>query len=368
MSGMAGRMLVILAALGAWAATSADAGISYDLTDLGTLGGTNSFANGINNAGEVVGSSFLPANSDQHPFLYVSGTMHDLGVSGSGSGINTAGEVTGTYRAGIDFHAFVYSNGGIGDLGSLGGLSEGVSINDSGDIAGYVETSKGGFNHAALLHDQSIQDLGTLGGNSSYASGINNAGQIVGHSDISKDPNNTTFHAFLYANGTMRDLGTLGGDSMANGINQGGEIVGAASPAGNERQEAVVFNNGSITDLGNLGGMSNAQAVNDLGQVVGFSFTASGAEHGVLYSDGRMMDLNDLLNNGAGWTVQTAQGINDRGQIAAAALTTSGAQHAVLLTAVPLPSTAWMGLVGLIGSWAWVRRHGSVTAAFWKLH
>ncbi len=70
---------------------------------------------------------------------------------------------------------------------------------------------------------ETFVDLGTLGGNCSYANGINDKGQVVGKSYTSSGKS----HAFLYTNGSMTDLGTLGGkSSYANGINNKGQVVG----------------------------------------------------------------------------------------------------------------------------------------------
>jgi probable HAF family extracellular repeat protein len=84
-----------------------------------------------------------------------------------------------------------------------------------------------------------MTDLGTLGGDQSWAWGVNSLGQVVGWSEI--EPGSDVRHAFLWEKGTMTDLGTLGCEH------------------------------------------SMAYAINALGQVVGKSATASGAEHAVLW-------------------------------------------------------------------------------------
>jgi probable HAF family extracellular repeat protein len=74
--------------------------------------------------------------------------------------------------------------------------------------------------------DDSLVDLGSLGGNYSQAFGINNVGQVVGFSSTSASPQQ--LHAFVWDASTgMHDLGQLGGaDTFATAINDGGDVVG----------------------------------------------------------------------------------------------------------------------------------------------
>jgi probable HAF family extracellular repeat protein len=307
---------------------------AYYATDLGTFGGSDSYARGINNSGQVVGYSITAGNAE-HAFLYSGGTMNDLGTLGGSysfaDGVNNSGQVVGNSNvAGNPGNAFLYSSGTMTDLGTLGGsYSEAFGINNNGQIAGDAGTA-GNADHAFLYSDGTMNDLGTLGGSSSVAQGINISGQVVGYSYLAGD---AVFHAFLYSGGTMNDLGTLGGSySRAQGINNSGQVVGYSYTAGNAIAHAFLSSSGTMNDLGTLGGSyCQANGINNSGQVVGYSITAGNANHAFLYSGGSMLDLNNLVATnslGAGIYFQSAEGINDSGQIIASGIN----GHAYLLT------------------------------------
>ncbi len=109
-----------------------------------------------------------------------------------------------------------------------------------------------------------------------------------------------------------------------------------------------------MTGLGTLGGThSEAYGINDSGQVVGYSGMSGGAVHAFLYTGGGIIDLNDLLPSGSGWTLVEARGISDSGQIVGHGLH-NGETRAFLLTPqqanpIPEPSTLAM-LAGLVGA------------------
>ncbi len=319
---------------------------TYNLVDLGTLdlGGGYSFVGGINDKGEVSGYGRI-APLIYHAFIFSNGALVDLGtIGGTGSyvggsnSINASSQITGESDTAGDLnrHAFLASNGTMFDLGTLAGgnKSYGNGVNNAGDVVGGSETIIAGniVTHAFVAPQNGVMtDLGTLGGNYSVGYGINNSGQVTGESDIS---GSLTTHAFVTRNGSMVDLGTLigGSSSRGRGINATGEVVGFANSA-SSLQHAFVTKNGLMVDLGTLGGSySMGSAINDAGQVVGNSYMpGDNITHAfVTYSD-VMTDLNDLVALPTGLILTDALSINNRGQIVASGQL-NGVTHFYLLT------------------------------------
>jgi probable HAF family extracellular repeat protein len=133
-----------------------------------------------------------------------------------------------------------------------------------------------------------IVNLGSPEGNSSYASGLNDQGDVVGYyytADWKK-------RAYLYTQGEMTELGSLGGgEALAEDINNAGQIVGKSRTADLYWQAFLWDSSTGMQNLGTLGGASStAYAINESGQVAGHADTATGMS-AFLYGGGAMADL-----------------------------------------------------------------------------
>jgi probable HAF family extracellular repeat protein len=392
----------------------------YILKDLGTFGGPNSNVNGgdshvMNNQGTVVGGADTGDWSPTcdcpvtHAFKWNMGRLTDLGTLPNGNdfsyatAINSSGTIAGVSDNGLIDPAFgelfvatVWKkNGEIVDLGTFGGLSSlPYSINDRGQLVGGAENTTpdpdnlwGGLSglpgptlwHAALWQNGTIQDLGTLGGPASFAYYINERGQVAGLSYTNSGPAEAHEHSFFWEHDRMVDIGTLGGDwADVSAMNNRGEVVGTSATVSGE-WGAFRWYRGKMTDLGNLGvNFAGALAINDKGSIVGKSAHDDTAIRAVLWRNGvitdlgaleghhctvafsinsqdqvvgqsdnecggtdsrawiwenrgPMVDLNTLVPAGSQLHLVEANHINDNGEIAGAGVLPNGEMHAFVL-------------------------------------
>jgi probable HAF family extracellular repeat protein len=110
--------------------------------DLGTLSGTNSSrANGINEAGQIVGVAISPLNFASRVFLYDHNVMRDLSILGNASSINNRGEIAGfLLPPTLMYEAFSWDNGTTTHLPGSGQFITANALNDEGQIVGQSAT------------------------------------------------------------------------------------------------------------------------------------------------------------------------------------------------------------------------------------
>ncbi len=273
-------------------------------TNLGTLGGDESLASGINLSGRVVGRSRIDSTVT-HAYLWTPGgtdgvpgnpPMKDLGLLPGGTnseatGINSFGQITGYSDNGTSDHAVLYSSGTMADIGVLLGnnlpYSYGLAINDAGHIVGLAYNRSFSSPSAFFYNGTTAVEFGRSGDKGTSALAINAGDQVAGYLTTS----NGFDHAFRYAGGVVTDLGTLGGGyAYGIAINNRNVIVG-----------------GSFVDADNL------------------------VYHAFIATNSQLVDLNTLLDaTGAGWTLTEARAINDENVITGMG-TYAGESHAFLL-------------------------------------
>lgn len=318
------------------------------ITDLGTLpGGTQSNAQWINDAGQAVGAGNT-AGGTQHAILWQNGVATDLGTlpggtSSSASMINNLGQIVGFSSVAGLTHAVMWDHGAIIDLAAPPRGYNSIyatAINDAGEVVGYaLDTSVAppgvpGIGtrvfHAIRWRSGVMTDLGLLNGR---ALGINNAGVIVGL--YSGGPSG----AFLWQQGVVTDVPTLGGRStiVQNGINDSGWVTGASFTATSAPlYHAFLWKPSTgMIDLGLLpnGVRAFGEGLNNAGQVVGDATPAGGLAQPTLFQEPAVVDLGSLasvINPGSGGGV--AWSVNNKGQAVGSSSTASRASHATLWT------------------------------------
>jgi probable HAF family extracellular repeat protein len=310
------------------------------IRNLGTLGGNASYAQQINDRGQVVG--------------YALNTIPDSFVNDleNWNPKITAGVAWNLWwPAETQSHAFLWENGNMRDLGTLGGPdSEALYINNHGQIIGEslldsnpnppttapACTTVGIPTQHPFLWQDGFTDLGSLGGTCGYANWINNNGHVVGTMTLAGDSTN---HGFLWVRGTLIDLGTLPGgeNSQALFINDAGEVVGASEYSASNNEHAFLWKDGVMKDLGVPTACNQPEFINSKGQIVigtGCPSVGNGIPTGIapyLWENGVAYKLKKLVLPGSDLSFLAANSINDRGEIACAGLEANGDQHNCVL-------------------------------------
>ena len=295
-------------------------------TDLGTLGGPNSWMNwgAINDHGQVVG---MAETSDPDP--------NDENIC--------------QFPTGLQCRPFFWQSNHMSALPTLGGNNGQASqINNRGQIAGTAETPDLDSGCPAsnphlislpvLWEDGKVQPLPTVGGDpDGFAMAINDQGQAVGFSGICAG----AIHGVLWENGTPVPLPDLGTGAIAESINDLGQIAGIIGSADGTTELGALWHNGVLTNLGTLPGdfAAIATGINNRGQVVGSTLDSNfNWSRTFIWQNGAMTDLNTLFPASSNLFALMANKINERGQISGMALVLSGPDagniHAFLATPV----------------------------------
>ncbi|MCL5104473.1 MAG: DUF3466 family protein [Armatimonadetes bacterium] len=319
----------------------------YSATALHPAGHDSSTAYSINNAGGVVGDALSPSwsafrwNTDQGmsilpvPDGYFAQDSHALAVNDSGVVAGYCGKQDGP-------RAVVWNENGMVDLG-LGNSSFAYGINNAGEVVG--RTGHFGFVWRPGLGVTTLA-YGTT------VRGINNAGMMAGEwDDIGVN------RAVVWnSDAEMTDIGGLPGshENAARAINNAGQVVGWSTfPSGPDPwlRGFVWTESGGFTEIPALSGALRVTAydINDVGVVVG-SLEYPTRHNAFIYTpDSGTVDLNILLDSASqDWTLYDAYGINNLGQIVGYGLDKTGLQHAFLLTPVPEPSPVVALLCGIV--------------------
>lgn len=254
-------------------------------TELGTFGGNYGIAQGINNLGQVVGAA-TNTSGDYLAFLWNETTgLIDLGTLTSpevpfredfATAINDSGQVVGS--------SFIYT-------GFLWTQSTGITeipiyfpgdINNLGQVVGSSGTPGSGTEAELWSESTGTTILPSFGGYYSDASGINDLGQVVGASRAYIENSSEVARAFLWSENTgLTNLGILSDDpdseSFASDINNLGQVVGTSQLESGDfgPYHAFLWEDGVMMDLNNLvvdgSGwvLSRATAINENGQIVG---------------------------------------------------------------------------------------------------
>lgn len=307
--------------------------VTYAVTNLGVTTGTDtSRGTAVNRNGHVAGfterSGYI-----YHAFRWSNGVMTDLGTlgytgTGSGSianGINEAGVIVGdaATKSGAG-RVFIHDGSKMIDITRKNG-GRGFAINNLTQVVGDINA------HPYLWSSGTLTYLPGLSSASGQATprAINDAGLIAGTAQAS----DASSRGVLWQGGQIAELPGVPGQGASltgYGLNNTGVVVGSTRIAGSSLAQPAVWRGGAAELLPRLplAVAGAALDVNDAGQIVGTT-----AGRACLWDGAGVHDLNDLKDpvTGQGWVLQSAASISEDGKIAGFGLF-NGVRRAFLLT------------------------------------
>jgi probable HAF family extracellular repeat protein len=344
--------------------------VPFTVYNLGTLGGSFSSGNAINDLGWVLGNANLAGDQLTHATVWIDGMKADLGTLGGANSVvewpvhNDRGVIPGAAEtAELDplreawscsaffpgpptLHVclgFRYREGKMSALPTLGGVNGyGAGVNQRGDIVGWAETPVHDstcvapqvlqFEAVVWPADGGVHALPPYAGDpDGAATAINDSGEVVGISgtcDVAVGAGSAR-HALIWRHGAPTLIPTFGGHgwNTPTDINRSGQVVGFADipddltggvltpfplPLGFIWSAAA-----GTLKIAPLPGdrFAIAYAINDWGAVVGQSFGGPEGSRAFIWINGKSYDLNSFLPQGSALYLVYAEGINDLGEI-----------------------------------------------------
>ena len=270
------------------------------------------------------------------------------------SGINSSGDAVGAVAVNspLDSQPAFWQNGQLQLLPASPGLSGvATSINDSGTIVGYLSNPQTNGLQAAMWNNGQLTILGNFPNVQASARAINNSGQVA--LQVGLWPQ-------IWSNGLFSTIPNPGGTSMdMNDINDNGAAVGLVDYSAGviSFSSAYLYKDGATTVLPSLLNdvLTDAEAINDSGVIVGYGAMNASPAHAIVWQDGQVYDLNDLIPANSGWTLTDATDISDDGTIVGTGIF-NGQESAVEVTPIAAPETTTLAVL-LASALLLLRRH-----------